>query len=133
VESGGKERSRPKDLVDNMLDALKLAPGEEKKVHAWPFYFIKPKDFAHRFEDPILTHRPYNRAAAELFPKEFDEFGTVDSVGINIDLPRIVKSQLIRRGVPEENIHLEHAYLSDELPTTRNGGGRYLVTTVRHR
>ncbi|MEK7068642.1 MAG: hypothetical protein AAB964_02410, partial [Patescibacteria group bacterium] len=54
---------------------------------------------------------------------------------IGIDLARIFRAQAVKRGVPAENVHLEHADLHKELPTTRNGGGstgRYLVVGVRH-
>lgn len=132
VLTEGLVESRPKDLIDNMIDALEVKPGEEGEVYAWPLYFIKPEHFSHRFDDPNPEHVPYNKAAARYLPKMYPEFGMVNDEGINIDLPGIAKNQLMDRGVPEENINLEHAYLSDELPTTRRGGGRYLVAIVRH-
>ncbi len=132
VKTEGREHGRSKDLIDNMLDALKIKAGEEHLVYAWPLYFIKPEHFAHRFDDPDPDHAVYNRAAAQYLPKEFAEFGSVDTKGINIDLSLIAKSQLLRRGVPEENVFLSHSYLDDALPTTRRGGGRYLVAVVRH-
>jgi hypothetical protein len=134
VMTEGKEEGRRKDLVDNMLNELQRSFGFRgmEHVHAWPLYFIKPEDFAHRFDDPLPEHQPYNRAAANYLPTRYREFGWVDQFGINIDLPKVAKSQLMEHGVPEENIHLEHCYLSDELPHTRNGGGRYLVAVVRH-
>ncbi|MBP9711124.1 MAG: hypothetical protein KBD50_02620 [Candidatus Pacebacteria bacterium] len=131
VETEGQDRSRSGDLVDNMLDALDVDIDTAKDVWAWPLFFIKPQDFVHRFDDPDARHAPYNQAAARYLPRTFAEFGWIDSEAIYIDLPKIATSQLMKRGVPRNNINLDHAYLADELPTTRKGGGRYLVAIVR--
>jgi hypothetical protein len=118
---------------DSIIDTwVELNPLNTSEVHVWPLYFIKPRDFAHRADDPDLKHQGYNRAAMELLPKQFGvECGTVDDEAIYLDLPHIARRQFLRRGIPARNIHMEHAYLADELPTTRKGGGRYLVAIVR--
>ena len=128
----GKERSRSQDLVENMFDALEVPASRLHLVQVWPLYFIKPENFVHRFDDPDPDHAEYNRCTGKHFPLVFgSHFGTQDGSGVCIDLPRIARFQFMQRGVLSENIHMEHAYLADELPTTRNGGGRYLVATVR--
>jgi hypothetical protein len=131
----GKTRSRPLDLADNMLVSLgALCPHDMHNVYAWPLYFISPLEFAHRPDDP--KHGEYNRAAARYLPKLYGEdAGCVEPDGtISIDLPRIFKRQLMKKGVPEQNICLDHAYLSGELPHTRkgDGSGKYLAAAVRH-
>lgn len=129
VRTRGKEASRGGNVIDNMIAALDTPPEE---VHAWVLYFIKPQDFIHRFDDPDPNHAEYNTAAAAHLPKFYgDACGTVTGEGIAINLPGIAKANLMAWGVPEEQIHMEHCYLSDELPTTRRGGGRYLAATVR--
>lgn len=132
VETEGAARSRPADLIDNMLDALGIDSDTAQEVWAWPLFFIKPEDFVHRFDDPDPRHAPYNQAAARFLPKTYAEYGWVDKDAVYIDLPNIAACQLMKRGVPRGNINLDHAYLADELPTTRKGGGRYLVAVVRH-
>jgi len=132
IKTNNKERSRDKDLVDNMLDVLGARSETLKSIYAWPLYFIKPQHFGHRFDDPDLKHAAYNQGAILSLPREFgSEYGWKSAEAIHIDLPRIARTQLINRGVPKSNIFLDHAYLADELPTTRNGGGRYLTVVVR--
>jgi hypothetical protein len=132
VKTLGREKSRPYGVVENMLDALHKRNADMRYVHVWPLYFIKPTEFVHNFDDPDPERARYNRAAGKYFPVLFgSQYGWQDEQGVYIDLPRIARFQAIRCGVLPENIHMEHCYLADDLPTTRNGGGRYLVATVR--
>jgi hypothetical protein len=136
VKSEGAHRSRAiPSVVDSILDALvELGPLDTTLVHAWPLYFIKPVEFVHHAADKDPQHAEYNRAAIRFLPKQFGaECGAVTADSIKIDLPRIARQQLLRRHIPSANIHMEHCYLADELPTTRNSeNGRYLVAIVRH-
>ena len=127
---------KPESVVDNIVARL---VGESWRKHlrslirVWVFYSIKPQDFAHYFATANPEHAAYNRAAAEFLPKEYGgECGWADRNAIYIDLPKIIRAQFVRHGIPADNISLQHAYLRDELPTTRNGGGRYLAVVVRH-
>ncbi len=120
-------------VVGYVVRALLDVGGGLKKIrhlHAWMFYSIRPEEFLHRYDDE--KHGEYNRLIGAYIEKNFGAGGRFTSEGIEIDLPAIVKAQFERHGVPKENISLEHAYLATELPTTRNGGGRYLVAIVRH-
>ena len=120
-------------VVHSIVDSLAPSSLLRSHIHAAVYYSIKPEDFRHDFEDVDPEHLKYNIPAAEMLPAEYgDECGIVDKQGICIDVPRIIRAQFISLGVPEENINLEHAYLADELPTTRRGGGRYLAAVVRH-
>lgn len=133
VESHGVARSRDREsVVEYILDAFGVSSKKEcAKVHAWPLYSIKPREFVHEYDHPV--HGAYNRAAAEYIERRFGKDASEsDARAVCIDLPRIIARQFVRCGVPEANLHLEHAYLADELPHTRNGGGRYLVAAVRH-
>ena len=131
VVTDGKEKSRERDLADNILVNLGACGGDMHSVHSWPLYFIRPEEFAHRPDDP--KHHAYNCAAARYLSAKYGAHaGQVEDGTLYMDLPRIFQKQLVERGVPEENIHLEHAYLPRGLPHTRNGGGRYLAAAVRH-
>jgi hypothetical protein len=134
VKTEGRECSRDNvSVVDSMLDALRVTPEHLHEVQVWPLYFIKPEDFPHRADDTELDHAVYNPAAMRFLPKVYGkDCGTVTKSEIQMDLPGIARKQFIVRGVPAKNIHMEHQYLADELPTTRNGGGRYLVAIVRN-
>jgi hypothetical protein len=135
VLTNGRKKMRPKSLIGNMFEALKVPAGKEDQVYAWPLYFIKPEEFRHNLFEPKLRHRIYNKAAASFLPKRYGEdFGWIEHDIVYIDLPKIAKFDLMECGVPERNIMMEHCYLPDELPTTRKGNGtdRYLVVVVRH-
>lgn len=128
----GAQRGRPQGLVDNLVDALCAKGAHTRDLYAWPLYFIKPRHFVHAPDDPV--HGEYNRGAIAYIPAHYGAHcGKVTRAGLLLDLPRIVQTQFVRRGVPKTNVSLAHAYLEDELPTTRNSeNGRYLVAAVRH-
>lgn len=133
VESQNKRYSRDREsVVDYILDAFNVGTKDEcAQVHVWPLYSIKPAEFEHAYDHPV--HGAYNKAAAEYIERRFGRDASVcDDRAVYIDLPRIIARQFVRKGVPEKHINLEHAYLADELPHTRKGGGRYLVAAVRH-
>lgn len=120
-------------VVDNVIGQLAPERSSRKEVHVAVYYSIKPEDFRHDLADKNPEHIEYNKAAKSMLPLEYGrECGIVDSRGIGIDVPRIIRAQSLALGVPKEHVCLEHAYLSDELPTTRRGGGRYLVAVVRN-
>jgi hypothetical protein len=131
----GRERE---SVVNSIL--CELAPSrsllkEVRDIRVAVYYSIRPEDFRHDLEDKDPAHAAYNRNAMEMLPREYGpECGIVDGRGIGIDVPRIIRRQFIDNGVPPENISLEHAYLHDELPTTRrgDGSGRYLVAVIRN-
>ncbi len=131
----GEPDARPfESVVDNIVKAFLEFEGSEpvlSNIRAWVLYSIKPENFVHRFDDE--KHHVYNR----LVVPHLETLGLVGGMqksveDVWLDIPTIAKLQFMQHGVPEQNISLEHAYLSDELPTTRNGGGRYLVAVVRH-
>ena len=129
----GKHGRRNESVVDSIVEAFREldSHADLRKLHAWPFYSIKPEDFLHRFDDK--EHLKYNR----LVGPDLEDRGLGAGVrqkieGVELDLPIVAQVQFRRYGVPERNIHLEHGYLADELPHTRRGGGRYLVAIVRH-
>ena len=130
VLTNGAQTSRwAPSVVDNIVCALTPHPELRRYLRAWVFYSIKAQDFDHRFDD--AKHASYNKAAAHYLPQEYGrEFGRIDDEAVYIDIPKIVRRQFHQLGV--ENVSLEHAYLADELPTTRNGGGRYLAAIVRN-
>jgi hypothetical protein len=130
VETRGAEQARQKDMVDNALDALNIRRHQMSEVHAFLLYFIHPDEFVHRFDDKV--HGEYNRAAAEILPQEFPGAAWKTDDGVHIDLPAVATLQLMRRGVLLQNINRDHQYLSNELPTTRKQGGRYLAAIVRN-
>lgn len=130
----GRENSRHHEsIVDTIVAALAPIPFLRQHLHVSVYYSIKPEDFLHSYIVKNPEHLSYNNNAAEMLQEEYGrECGTVDNRGISIDIPRIIRAQFIELAVPEANISLEHAYLADELPTTRRGGGRYLAAVVRH-
>jgi hypothetical protein len=129
---------RHESIVNGILNELAPSYSAHRKAHeirAAVYYSIRPEEFRHDLADKNTEHAEYNEGAWKLLPREYgEECGIVDSRGIGIDVPRIIRRQFIANGVPPENISLEHAYLRDELPTTRrgDGSGRYLVAVVRN-
>jgi hypothetical protein len=135
VKSEGAERTpgRNVSVIESMLNALQVPNEYLSQVHVWPLYFIKPDDFVHHASDTERDYGTYNSAAIRFLPSQYGAAcGTVTSKEIHMDLPRIARAQCIQYGVSSTNVHMEHCYLADELPTTRNGGGRYLVAIVRN-
>lgn len=135
VKSQGAHGGRRNiSVVDSIMQAFCLESLKElAQMHVWPMWFIKPQDFRHMLDDPDPEHRKYNAAARSYLPWLYNETCvTPIEGGVLIDLAHIARLQLLRHDLPEENIHMEHCYLSDELPTTRKGGGRYLAAAVRH-
>jgi hypothetical protein len=134
ITARNRQTGRHHESIANSVVA-QLAPSSflRKMLHVAVYYSIRPEDFRHDFDDANPDHVAYNTAAAQMLPREYgEECGIVDSRGIGIDVPRIIRAQFAAQGVPKENISLEHAYLCDELPTTRRGGGRYLAAVVRN-
>lgn len=133
IKSRGEHRGRSNEsIVDSIVKALAPSVCLRQHMHVGVYYSIKPEDFLHKFADEDPEHLKYNIPAAEMLMEEYGTAaGFVDSKGIYIDVPGIIKAQFVEYGVPEEQISLEHAYLSDELPTTRRGGGRYLAAITR--
>lgn len=125
--------SRAKEsVVDSIIDAFCELGYTEKHfcdLSVWVLYSIKPQDFLHRFDDQ--RHGEYNRRVGSDVARWTPVGVHTTAAGFQIDVPAIARAQFIAHGVPSENIRLDHAYLNDELPTTRNGGGRYLVAVVR--
>lgn len=129
-ESGAR---RNESVVDSMVDAfidLGYSKEDLQRMHVWVLYSIKPEHFVHLYEDP--NHAAYNLVVGAYLAQRGLSEGTGNIPGgVALDVPTIVQGQFLQYGVPDEHIHLEHCYLSDELPTTRRGGGRYLVAIVR--
>lgn len=120
-------------VVDSIVAQLASSRFLRERMRVAVYYSIRPEDFRHDFADADPKHAAYNKAAAKMLRREYgEECGIVDSRGIGVDVPRIIRAQFMAYGVPREHISLEHAYLCDELPTTRRGGGRYLVAVVRN-
>jgi hypothetical protein len=120
-------------VTDYVVRALLEVAGdfvEIRNLYAWMLYSIRPEDFLHPYDDE--KHGEYNLRVGQYIVKNFGAGVRFTDKGAELDIPAIVKSQFQQHGVPEENISLKHAYISDELPTTRSGGGRYLVSVVRH-
>lgn len=132
ILTGAPSRSK-ESVIDSIMDAFHQLGYNEKHfcdLSAWVLYSIKPRDFLHRFDDP--QHGEYNRRVGPDLARRTSAGIRTTPAGFQIDVPAIARSQFLAYGVPSENIHLDHAYLNDELPTTRRGGGRYLVAVVRH-
>lgn len=128
---GGQGR-RNESVVDSVVEAFREldSRADLRTLQAWMLYSIKPEDFLHRFDDE--AHKAYNRKVGTDVHARLGQGARKVEDGVELDLPAIAQAQFIQCGVPEHNIHLEHAYLADELPHTRRGGGRYLVAIVRH-
>lgn len=127
-------RARP-SVVDNIMHTLGAWDNTAlaKRVHVWPLFFIKRDNFYHPFNAESKEHADYNKAAAEMLTKEYGRVCVQeDKEGVAIDLALIAHAQFMRYGVQSRHIHMEHSSLDEALPTTRNGGGRYLVAIVRH-
>jgi len=138
--------ARPfESVVDTITEEVRRLGYEERdlrSLHVWPLYSIRPEHFLHKFylskddvpdEKKRLEHEQYNnRVAVYLAERDLGDAVRITSEGVEIDVTEVVRLQFLMYGVPEENIHLENRYLPEGLPTTRNGGGRYLVATVRH-
>lgn len=124
---------RHESVVDSIMEAyrgLGYKSHQLTRLKAWMFYSIKPEDFLHRYDD--TTYGEYNRrVGTDLEARGLGEGVQRVSGGVELDLPLVARARFIQQGVPSNNIHLEHAYLADELPHTRRGGGRYLVAIVR--
>jgi hypothetical protein len=133
VTRNNKEGRHYESVVNSIIASLAPSRFLCAQMHVAVYYSIRPEDFRHDFDDANSDHVAYNTAAAHILRREYgEECGIVDSRGIGIDVPRIIRAQFYAQGVPRENISLELAYLSDELPTTRRGGGRYLAAVVRN-
>lgn len=132
----GKEKNRQRTFVDNLLSGLGGENADPKKLHVWPMYFMGPDEFVHHLVTNNPDHSLYSRSAREYLPQRYPgKYGWKEQESIGIDLARILQTQLLERGVPSKNVHMEHYRLHRALPTTRNGGGahgRYLVVAVRH-
>ncbi len=136
VTKNREEGRHHESVVDSIVSSLSSSDYFRKRIQVGVFYSIKPQDFLHKIKDEDPEHLKYNIPAAEILPEEYgDACGWVEkNRGIYINVPTIIKAQFMRLGVPEENISLEHAFLGDELPHTRNGDNkrRYLAAVVRH-
>lgn len=132
----GKEKSRPRSFVKNLLFAMRGTCPDPKKLHVWPMFFMSPDEFVHHLDSDNPDHALYSQSAREYLPQHYPgTYGWKKEKSIGIDLARILWSQLIEHGVPSKNVHMEHTGLHKDLPTTRNGGGkdsRYLVVATRH-
>ncbi len=120
-------------VVDYVVNALLLAaaPCKAEDIQVWVLYSIRADDFLHRYDHE--EHGEYNRLIGpDLESRGLGVGYHRSSEGVSLDMPVVIREQFLRRGVPSESVSLEHGYLADELPTTRNGGGRYLAAVVRH-
>jgi hypothetical protein len=141
----GKADARPfESVVDSIADEFReqREDNDLSGMHVWALYSIKPGDFLHKFKltaedvaDEEKRHEfmRYNeRLPDDMRSRGLQSGIRVNAEGIEIDVPEIIRLQFRAYGVPAEHIHLEHCYLSDDLPTTRRRNGRYLVAVVRH-
>jgi hypothetical protein len=97
------------------------------------FWSIPGHFFRHPFQHP--EHGSSNRA---LYQELRDTYGA-DCVPVRDDafypdLPRIVRAQVVKRGVPERNVDLTHAYLYGSGVWTDGTAGkpRNLMVIARH-
>ncbi len=130
----GQSSRHHESVVDSIVSSFReMGYGQHQiaaNLKVWMLYFIKPRDFFHHKEHP--EHWEYN---SKVGPYLAERLGTGFAQwpdGVRLDLPTIAAAQFKKHGVTEENIHLEHGYLADELPHTRKQeGGRYLVAIIR--
>lgn len=129
----GAPSRQMESVVDYILNALTLAvgPGRSAEIEVWVLYSISAEDFFHSYRHE--EYGEYNRLVGpDLHDRGLGAGALKKQGGICIDIPEVIRAQFIQRGVRPEQISLEHAPLPRELPTTRNGGGRYLVALARH-
>ncbi len=130
----GQSSRHHESVVDAIVSSFCEMGYEQHQIapalKVWMLYFIKPRDFFHHKEHP--QHWEYNSKVGPYLDEHLGAGFTQWPDGVRLDLPTIAAAQFKKHGVLEENIHLDHAYLHDELPHTRKEeGGRYLVAIVR--
>lgn len=139
IDSGRIRGEKPRaheSVVDAIVDTF-LHSGFRKEdlcdMEVRVFFSIRPEHLFHPYDH--LEHGMFNRMLVlDLERRSLRSGVRRTPKGIEISVPEIVRGQFLAHGVPEENIHLEDAYLPASLPTTRTGDGtgRYLVAVVRH-
>lgn len=132
----GQSSRHHESVVDAIVDTFRDLGYEQFEIAArlrvWLLYFIKPMEFFHPKADPEHPeHKDYNNKVAPYLAEHLGTGFTEWADGVRLDLPLIAAAQFKKHGVPAKHINLGHSYLADDLPTTRNGGGRYIVAIVR--
>lgn len=116
------------------LDPRWFNPNE---LEVWIFGSIRPENFIHKFHEGTQAQRKYSEALGRFVQRYGDKAAYTDKDGVYLDLPKILRQQLLDLKVSADNIHIDddYSYVPDDLPTTRNGGGtnRYLSAVVRTR
>lgn len=130
---------RHQSVVDAMLAKLDVNSRQDAaEVYAYVFYAIEPRRFSHDTAHEL--HGVYNGKLPEYILRKWGHDGGAYSFErslntIYLDLPKLIKAQLKKRGVLDTQIDLLSAYAPDSLlhdtrgpnPTARN-----LVVISRH-
>lgn len=121
-------------VIDSIIAAFRDFGFEnidiKTRMQVWLFYFIRPEDLRDSYDHP--EHGPYNYKVGRdvrdnLGLRMYDDAARE----IMLDLPVIAEAQFISQGISTRRIHLEHCYLPEGMPHTRNGGSRSLLAIIR--
>jgi hypothetical protein len=126
-------------VIDSMLEKLDVRSDlDAAEVSAYVFYAIKPERFTH--ETTHHTYGGYNANLPTYIAQRWRNSGgqmtfTKDGTVICLDLPMLIRAQLVKLGVPESQIDLSSAYAPDDLlydTRGENPSARNLVVISRH-
>lgn len=138
VLRGVRVRKRA-SVIDSMFEKLDIrCDADAAQVFAFVFYAIKPERFTH--ETTHHTHGAYNANLPTYITRRWRNSGgqmafTKDGPVICLDLPMLIRAQLVKLGVPESQIDLSSAYAPDDLlydTRGENPAARNLVVISRH-
>ncbi len=144
---GGAARRNP-TVIGSILAELKaLSTATAREVQVWIFYSIDSERYFHPMLHPLyrasneklweeLCNKPY--FALKDTPRY--ACAAVENKKLHLNLPTIIAKQCIARGVPWNQVHLEHSILPNNdfsFPTTRaqeekNRSRRYLILATRN-
>ncbi|HET8581159.1 MAG TPA: hypothetical protein VFL98_01670 [Candidatus Paceibacterota bacterium] len=127
-----QDESRPYFGVAEAAIAALDAKEHPDEVFAWPLFGLPPDSFEHSFEHS--QYGAFNIALGEYLEAHHSRTAApITDDAVYPDLSQLVRERLELAGVPHGQICMDHAYVPETVPTTRNGGGsaRYLVAAVR--
>jgi hypothetical protein len=111
--AGGPATRVNASVVDTMMTTLRQM-GSAEGIKVWVYGSIKPKDYPHKLHG---EHAAFNSAMQDYIAREWGVGGAEsvqDSEGvINFDMPKLIRAQFERHGVPRGCVNLHFAYLPD--------------------
>lgn len=133
VKKGRRPPRRHESIANTIMhEFARLHPGsfDPSEVGVWMYASIPPEQFFHLFNDE--HYGKWNKAAAAYIKRYGSDGGYENKDGVYLNVPGILRQQFMNLRVGWDRISLDHAYLPDDFPTTRNQlNGKYIVATKR--